>query len=77
MGKSSELIERDHATVAGTIYRYTDIAFQRGEGVYLWDFEGRKYLDFVAGIATMNVGHGHPAVVKAICEQAHTLIHGA
>jgi 4-aminobutyrate aminotransferase len=45
--------------------------------VYLYDFEGHKYLDFVAGIATMNVGHGHPAVVEAICQQARTLIHGA
>jgi 4-aminobutyrate aminotransferase len=77
VGRSSELIERDRATVAGSIYRYTDIAFQRGEGVYLYDFEGRSYLDFVAGIATMNVGHGHPAVVEAICEQARMLIHGA
>jgi 4-aminobutyrate aminotransferase len=74
---STELIERDGAAVAATIYRYTDIAFQRGEGVYLYDFEGRKYLDFVAGIATMNVGHCHPAVVEAICDQARTLIHGA
>jgi 4-aminobutyrate aminotransferase len=74
---SAGLIERDHAAVAATIYRYTDIAFQRGEGVYLYDLEGRKYLDFVSGIATMNVGHGHPDVVEAICEQARTLIHGA
>jgi len=74
---STELIKRDHATVAATIYRYTDIAFQRGEGVYLYDFEDRKYLDFVAGIATMNVGHCHPAVVEAICDQARTLIQGA
>jgi 4-aminobutyrate aminotransferase len=74
---STELIERDHSTVAATIYRYTDISFQRGEGVYLYDFEGRKYLDFVAGIATMNVGHCNPAVVEAICDQARTLIHGA
>jgi 4-aminobutyrate aminotransferase-like enzyme len=49
---SARLIERDHATVAATIYRYTDIAFQRGEGVYLYDFEGHKYLDFVAVLAT-------------------------
>lgn len=77
MSRSLELIERDHATVAAAIYRYTDIAFQRGEGVYLYDFEGRKYLDFVAGIATMNVGHCHPAVVEAIYDQARTLIHGA
>ena len=74
---SEELIERDHAAVAGTIYRYTDIAFQRGEGVYLYDFEDRQYLDFVSGIATMNVGHCHPEVVKAICDQAQTLMHGA
>ena len=74
---SSGLIERDHASVAAAIYRYTDIAFQRGEGVYLYDFEGRKYLDLVAGIATMNVGHCHPAVVEAIGDQAGTLIHGA
>jgi len=74
---SAQLIERDHATVARAIYRYTDIAFERGEGVYLYDFEGRQYLDFVAGIATMNVGHCHPAVVEAISDQARTLIHGA
>jgi 4-aminobutyrate aminotransferase len=74
---SAQLIERDHATVASAIYRYTDIAFERGEGVYLYDFEGREYLDFVAGIATMNVGHCHPAVVEAISDQARTLIHGA
>jgi 4-aminobutyrate aminotransferase len=74
---SAQLIERDHATVAKAIYRYTDIAFERGEGAYLYDFEGREYLDFVAGIATMNVGHCHPAVVEAISDQARTLIHGA
>jgi len=74
---STEVIDRDHAKVAGAIYRYTDIAFARGEGVYLYDFEGRRYLDFVAGIATMNVGHCHPAVVEAISDQAGTLIHAA
>ncbi len=78
MDRGSEGLKvRDLAAVAGTIYRYTDIAFQRGEGVYLYDPEGRKYLDFVAGIATMNVGHCHPAVVEAITDQAKNLIHGA
>ena len=52
---SQALIKRDADSVAGTIYRYTDIAFQRGDGVYLYDFEGHRYLDFVSGIATMNV----------------------
>ena len=74
---TNDIIGRDHAAVAPTIYRYTDIVFTRGDGVYLYDPEGREYLDFVSGIATMNVGHGHPEVVEAICEQAHALIHGA
>lgn len=77
INSSSGLISRDHAKVGGAIYRYTDIAFERGEGAYLYDFEGRRYLDFVAGIATMNVGHCHPAVVEAIVDQARMLIHGA
>jgi 4-aminobutyrate aminotransferase-like enzyme len=66
---SAEIIERDHSSVAAAIYRYTDIAFERGEGVYLYDYEDRKYLDFVAGIATLNVGHCHPDVVEAITYQ--------
>jgi 4-aminobutyrate aminotransferase len=74
---SLQVIERDHKSVAPTIYRYTDIAFERGEGVYLYDYEGEKYLDFVAGIATMNVGHCHPAVIEVISDQAKALIHGA
>ena len=74
---SAELISRDQASVAATIYRYTDITFQRGDGVYLYDYEGRRYLDFVSGIATMNVGHCHPDVVDAINDQAQMLIHGA
>ena len=45
--RSENLIEQDHAVVAETIYRYTNIAFQRGDGVYLYDLEGREYLDFV------------------------------
>jgi 4-aminobutyrate aminotransferase len=77
MPNSVELVERDHAAVATAIYRQTGTAFHRAEGVYLYDFEGRKYLDLVAGIATMNVGHCHPDVVDAICDQARTLIHGA
>ncbi|MCS7325069.1 MAG: aspartate aminotransferase family protein [Thermoflexales bacterium] len=74
---SDSLIARDHEVVSPAIYRYTDIAFARGEGVFLYDFEGRRYYDMAAGIATMNVGHCHPRVVKAIADQAQTLIHAA
>lgn len=74
---SSQLIERDQSVVTPAIYRYTDGAYARGEGIYLFDFEGRRYFDMVAGIATMSVGHCHPRVVAAITDQAQTLIHGA
>lgn len=74
---ADEVIARDQDLVTPAIYRYTDIVFDRGEGVYLYDLAGRRYLDFVAGIATMNVGHSHPRVVAAIQEQAARLVHVA
>ncbi|HEU0291267.1 MAG TPA: aminotransferase class III-fold pyridoxal phosphate-dependent enzyme [Anaerolineales bacterium] len=74
---SAALIARDKKAVTPAIYRYTDIAFERGAGLYLYDFEGKRYYDFVAGIATMNVGHNHPRVVAAITDQAGKLLHGA
>lgn len=74
---SADLIARDKRSVTPAIYRYTDIAFERGEGVYLYDFEGKRYYDFVAGIATMSVGHNHPRVVEAITDQAGKLLHAA
>src|SRR5512143_4032088 len=74
---SADLIARDKRSVTPAIYRYTEIAFERGEGVYLYDFEGKRYYDFVAGIATMSVGHNHPRVVAAITDQAGKLLHAA
>lgn len=52
-----------------------DMAIVRGEGSKVWDGAGKEYLDCVAGIAVCSTGHCHPAVVKAICDQAHQLIH--
>jgi acetylornithine/N-succinyldiaminopimelate aminotransferase len=52
-----------------------DTAIVKGEGSKVWDAEGREYIDCVAGIAVCSTGHCHPAVVKAICDQAHELIH--
>ncbi|MCY1716852.1 acetylornithine transaminase [Microbacterium sp. SL62] len=49
--------------------------FVRGEGAYVWDSEGTKYLDFLAGIAVNALGHAHPVFVKAVSEQAATLAH--
>ncbi len=56
--------------------RYSDILVERGEGVYLYDVEGRRYLDFTCGIGVTNTGHCHPRVVEAIREQAGLLLHG-
>lgn len=58
-------------------YARQPIAFVRGEGAYLWDEAGNRYLDGVAGVAVNTLGHGHPGLVKAISEQAATLIHSS
>ncbi|MDQ1357006.1 MAG: acetylornithine/N-succinyldiaminopimelate aminotransferase [Acidimicrobiaceae bacterium] len=51
------------------------VTFVRGEGSYLWDDQGRRYLDFLSGLAVTSLGHAHPAVADAIAEQARTLLH--
>jgi acetylornithine aminotransferase len=56
-------------------YRRLPVAFARGEGVWLWDTEGRRYLDALSGIAVCGLGHAHPAVRDALCEQAGLLVH--
>jgi acetylornithine aminotransferase len=56
-------------------YSPQPVAFARGEGAWLWDTEGKRYLDALAGIAVNGLGHAHPALVKAIAEQAAKLIH--
>lgn len=52
-----------------------DLAIVKGKGAKVWDAEGKEYIDCVAGIAVCSTGHCHPMVVKAICDQAHQLIH--
>lgn len=56
-------------------YNRADLAFERGEGARLWASDGRRFLDFGAGIATSSLGHGHPHLVKAIAEQAARVMH--
>jgi acetylornithine/N-succinyldiaminopimelate aminotransferase len=56
-------------------YRRAPVEFVRGEGAWLWDSEGREYLDFLTGISVCSVGHCHPAVVEAVREQAGRLMH--
>ncbi len=56
-------------------YQRLPVTFARGEGVWLWDTDGKRYLDALAGIAVCGLGHAHPAVREALCEQAGRLIH--
>jgi acetylornithine/N-succinyldiaminopimelate aminotransferase len=67
-------VEQTSQYVAHTYGRFP-VAMVRGEGCYLWDADGKRYLDFVAGLAVCNLGHAHPAVTEAIREQAGQLLH--
>ncbi|MBB4665277.1 aspartate aminotransferase family protein [Conexibacter arvalis] len=67
-----QAIESDHLIPN---YARQPVEFVRGEGARLWDAEGTEYLDFLAGISVLNVGHCHPAVVGAVREQVGRLTH--
>ena len=56
-------------------YNRADLAFERGEGAYVWTDAGRRFLDFGSGIATTSLGHAHPHLVRAISEQAAKVMH--
>ncbi len=68
-----DLVHREAAALMSN-YRRQPVAFTRGEGAHLYDAEGRRYVDCMAGISMINVGHCHPAVVEAIRRQAGALI---
>ncbi len=72
-GSSNEWISKEHKYYQSTFKR--SLVMTRGEGVHVWDADGKVYLDLVAGIATNVLGHAHPAVVNAICDQAQRLVH--
>jgi 4-aminobutyrate aminotransferase len=68
-------LARDHDALAGVLPRYYDMVAERGEGSWIVDVEGRRFLDLGAGIAVNATGHCHPAVVEAVVDQARTLLH--
>lgn len=72
-GSSHEWADKEHKYYQSTFKR--SLVMTRGEGVRVWDADGKMYLDLVAGIATNVLGHAHPAVVKAVCDQAQRLVH--
>jgi predicted acetylornithine/succinylornithine family transaminase len=74
MTYTDEIIERERRFLLPTYNRYP-IALERGKGVFVYDHEGKRYLDFVAGLGVNALGHAHPRVVKAIRDQAPRAIH--
>jgi 4-aminobutyrate aminotransferase len=73
--KSQPVLEMDKQYISPSYPRSYPMVVAKGEGMYLEDPDGNRFLDFIAGIATVTTGHCHPDVVKAIKRQAETLIH--
>jgi acetylornithine/N-succinyldiaminopimelate aminotransferase len=71
---SQHLMNRADQVIAKTYNRFP-IVLTKGQGCYLWDTEGRKYIDFVSGIAVCNLGHAHPKISEALSKQADVLLH--
>src|SRR3954470_16879719 len=57
------------------VFGAPQVMFVRGSGTELWDSDGRRYLDFLTGLAVVGLGHAHPEVAAALSEQANTLLH--
>jgi predicted acetylornithine/succinylornithine family transaminase len=74
MARLDQIADLEKRFLLPTYNRYP-VGFERGKGVFLYDFEGKKYLDFVAGLGVNALGHGHPRIVKTIREQAARVIH--
>jgi acetylornithine aminotransferase len=71
---SATYLDRYSQSMIGVFGRPKTV-LTRGEGCYVWDADGKRYLDLLAGIAVNALGHGHPAVVEAVCKQATSMIH--
>src|SRR5215212_10120829 len=74
MAPTAETISRGKKFLIGN-YARQPVVMERGEGSYLWDTDGRRYLDLFAGFGGAILGHCHPALVAAITEQAKKLWH--
>lgn len=70
-----EYTERAKEVLTNALFIHTGIVAKKGSGIYVEDINGRKYMDFTSGLATVNIGHNHPGVVEAIKRQAEDFIH--
>jgi 4-aminobutyrate aminotransferase len=71
----NNLVHESKNALAKVLGRYHDIAYTHGEGAFLYDTDGKQYIDMSAGLGVCSTGHCHPRIVDAICKQAKTLIH--
>ncbi|HEY4961281.1 MAG TPA: aminotransferase class III-fold pyridoxal phosphate-dependent enzyme, partial [Terriglobales bacterium] len=74
MPSYQEIVELEQKYLLNTYARYP-VAFARGKGVYLFDIDGKRYLDFLSGLGVNALGHAHPRIVKVIRDQAAKVIH--
>jgi len=75
LDKSQELLKRDQAVISPSYPRAAPFVMDHGSGAEVWDVDGNRFIDFVAGIAVCTTGHSHPKVVAAIQDQAERFIH--
>jgi 4-aminobutyrate aminotransferase len=73
--KARALIKRDSAVISPSYPRGYPFAMDHGKGCEVWDVDGNRFLDFMAGIAVLSTGHAHPEVVKAVQKQAEKFLH--
>src|SRR6266700_800345 len=74
MSRLDQIADLEKRFLLPTYNRYP-VGFERGKGVFLYDLEGKRYLDFVAGLGVNALGHAHPRIVKVTREQAARVIH--
>ena len=75
--KNADLQARKNAATPRGVGVMCDFYAARAENAELWDVEGRRFIDFAAGIAVLNTGHRHPKIVKAIADQLNNFTHTA
>jgi 4-aminobutyrate aminotransferase len=75
--KARRILERDRKVITPASTRGYPLVIERGEGSYVFDPDGNKFLDFTAGVAVNALGHAHPEIVKIIADQARQFIHMA
>ena len=73
--RAAAIIKRDSNVISRSVTREHSFVFKRARGMHLWDVDGKRYLDFAAGVAVANVGHTNPEVIAAIKKQMNDAMH--